>query len=115
MVLIVERLKNSSKPSQRFIQGFNKVATSLTLMFKITRSSEVSAPRAFGANDDEVVDGGGGGADETIGNLSKFRKSKFPTKTAKSKNRRVGATTVLRVNSRPDSKPLWDSCHLVLN
>lgn len=48
---------NSSKSSQRFIQGFNKLATLLTLMLKTTRSSKVLAPRVFGADDDEVVGG----------------------------------------------------------
>ena len=48
---------NSSKSSQRFIQGFNRLATLLTLMLKTTGSSKVSAPRVFGADDDEVVGG----------------------------------------------------------
>ena len=36
-------------------------------MLKTTGSSEVFSPRAFGADDDEVVGGvGGGGSDKTV-------------------------------------------------
>ena len=44
---------------QRFIQGFSRIATSLTAMLKITGSSVASA---FRVDDDEVVGGGGGDA-----------------------------------------------------
>lgn len=47
-------------------------------MLKTTGSFEVSAPRAFEADDDEVVGGSGSGADETMEILSKSRKSKIP-------------------------------------
>ena len=40
-----------------FIQGFSKIATSLTAMLKTTGSSVVSA---FRVDDNEVVGGGGG-------------------------------------------------------
>ena len=82
------KVKNllSPKSSQRFIQGVSKSATPLSPMMKTTGSSEVSALRAFGADDDEVVGvGGGGGEAETVEISSKSRKSKNPTKSAKSK------------------------------
>ena len=43
-----------------FIQGFSRIATSLTAMLKTTGSSIASA---FRVDDDEVVGGGGAGAD----------------------------------------------------
>ena len=47
------------------IQGSSKIVSPLTLMLIMspaTRSSEVSTPRAFGVDDDEVVGGGSGGS-----------------------------------------------------
>ena len=59
--MVVKQSKFSSKSSQRFIQDCNQLATPLPLILKTTGSSEVPAPRAIGAGDDEVVGGGGGG------------------------------------------------------
>ena len=56
---------------RRFIRGFSKIAAPLTSILKTTRSLE-SAPR-LGADDNEIV-GGGGKADDK--NLSKSKKSK---------------------------------------
>ena len=46
---------------RRFIRGFSRIAAPLTSMLKTTGSSD-SAPRALGADNDEVVGGGGGRA-----------------------------------------------------
>ena len=75
---------------QRFIHGFKRIAAPLTSMLKTTGSSEVSAPKMFRADDDEVVGGvGGRRADETVKNLSKSKK----LKNEKSENlTRIGAT-----------------------
>ena len=56
---------------QQFIRGFSSVAAAFTSMLKMTGSLDL-APR-LGANDDEVV-GGGGKADNR--NLLKSKKSK---------------------------------------
>ena len=61
----------------RFIQGFIRIAASLTFLLKTTESLEL-APKAFRANDNEVFGDGDGTANETVVNLSKneiFRKS----------------------------------------
>ena len=58
---------------RRFIRGFSRIAAPLTAILKTTGSSEESAPKAFRADGDEVVRGGR--ANETVKNLSKFRKS----------------------------------------
>ena len=57
---------------RRFIKGFNRIAAPLTSLLKTTRSSD-SASKAFRADDNEVV-GGGGRANETVVNLSKNNK-----------------------------------------
>ena len=90
MVVLHFRL-NRLKFSQRFIQGFSKLATLLTSMLKTTGSFEVWAPKAFGADGNEVV-GGGGGADEKVENLSKSRKSKQSTKLSRSSQRGIQAS-----------------------
>ena len=58
---------------QCFIRGFSKIATPLISMLKTTRSSEKSAPRAFKAGNNKVVEGGG---NETVVNLFKNEKSR---------------------------------------
>ena len=65
---------------RRFIRGFSRIAAPLTSMLKTTRSSETLAPRAFKASNNEVVEGGGSRADETIVNLSKNEKSRKSTR-----------------------------------
>ena len=45
---------------QRLTQVFSKLVTDLSLILKTTGSSEMPAPRAIRASDDEVVGGGGG-------------------------------------------------------
>ena len=49
----------------RFIQGFSRIAEPLISMLKTTESSGLSAPKAFRAENDEVV-GGGSRADKTV-------------------------------------------------
>ena len=79
----------SSDFYRRFIQGFRWIAAPLTSMLKTTGSSGLSAPKAFRAENDEVV-GGSGRADEMIvdpSNLvkksSKVEKPQKPEKVAK--------------------------------
>ena len=67
---------------RRFIQGFSRIATSLTAMLKTTGSSVASVSRV---DDDEVVGGGGVAKVEngrSIGGSDASRK-----KSTKSKNR----------------------------
>ena len=59
----------------RFIQGFSRVVALLTFLLKIIRSSK-SAPKAFKADDNEIVGGGGGKTNRTVVNLSKNEKSR---------------------------------------
>ena len=56
---------------RRFIRGFSRIAAPLTSMLKTTGSSEESAPKTFRADDDKVVDGGGGRANKTVRNSSR--------------------------------------------
>ena len=49
-------------------------------MLKTTRLFEVLAPKAFGADDDEVVGGGCGGANETIDKSAKIPKNRQRSK-----------------------------------
>ena len=65
----------SSDFYRRFIQGFSRIAAPFTSILKTTRSSGLSAPKAFKAENDEAV-GGGGRADETVVNSSKSSKSR---------------------------------------
>ena len=65
---------------RRFIRGFRKIAAPLTPILKTTGSFEVLAPRALGADNNEVVGGSDcGRVEETFKNLSKSRKSKHFT------------------------------------
>ena len=70
---------------RRFIRGFSRIAALLTSLLKTTESSEL-ASKAFRADDDEVVDGGGR-ANETVMNLSKNNKSRNSTRVLN-----IGAT-----------------------
>ena len=54
-------------------RGFSRIAIPLTSIIKITGSSRLSAPKAFRAENDEVV-GGGGRADKTV--VDSFKLSK---------------------------------------
>ena len=63
-------------------RGFNGIAAPLTSMLKTTGSSGLSAPKAFRAENDEVV-GGGGRADETVVDSSKSSKSRRIVKSRK--------------------------------
>ena len=74
---------------RRFIQGFSRIAAPLTSMLKTTGSSGLSAPKAFRAENNEVVEGGGR-ADEmivdssnSVEKSSKVEKSQKPEKFAK--------------------------------
>ena len=70
-----------------FIWGFSKIAAPLTSLLKTTGSSEL-APKAFRAEDDEIVSGGGSGrANGTVVNLFKNEKSKKLTRVPN-----IGAT-----------------------
>ena len=59
----------------RFIQSFSRIVALLTSLLKTTELSE-SAPKAFKADDNEVVSGGSGRANGTVVNLSKNEKSR---------------------------------------
>ena len=65
----------SSDFYRRFIQGFNRIAVPLTSILKTTRSFGLSTLKAFRAENNEVV-GGGGRADETVIDSSKLSKLK---------------------------------------
>ena len=71
---------------RRFIQGFSRIATPFTSLLKTTGSSEGSAPKAFRADDDEVVEVGSR-ANETVVNLFKNEKSRKSTRVSN-----IGAT-----------------------
>ena len=64
---------------QHFIQGFNRIAVLLTTLLKITGLSEL-APKAFRADDNKVVGGGGGKTNGIVVNLSKNKKSRKSTR-----------------------------------
>ena len=70
----------------RFIRGFSRIAAPLTSLLKTTGSSEESAPKAFRADDDEVV-GVGGRANGTVVNSSKNEISRNSTRVPN-----IGAT-----------------------
>ena len=74
---------------QRFIQGFSRMAASLTSMLKTTILPEKSTPERLGVDDDEVdrfgVGGNGVKHAKKSGKLSKSEKSKSE-KTSKSRN-----------------------------
>ena len=59
-----------------FIQGFSTIAAPLISLLKTTGSSDKSAPKAFKADGNEVVGGGGSKANETVINLSKNNQSR---------------------------------------
>ena len=69
----------------RFIQGFSRIAASLTSRLKTTGSSGSLALEVFRADDNEVVRVGGR-ADETVVHLSKSKKSRNLSKSKMSKN-----------------------------
>ena len=69
---------------RRFIRGFSKIAAPLTSMLKTTGSSD-SAPR-LGADDDEVVGGGGKAEDQNLSKSKKLKNVKSGVQT------RLGAT-----------------------
>ena len=77
---------------QRFIRGFSKIAASLTSMLKTTGSSTKSASKAFRADDNEVVGGGGGRVDETVKNSSKSKKLKNDKSEILTRSLDIGAT-----------------------
>ena len=74
---IVLTFKCSPDFYRRFIQGFSRIAAPLTSMLKTTGSSGLSAPKAFRAENDEIVEGGGR-ADETVVDSSKLSKVEKP-------------------------------------
>ena len=59
---------------RRFIRGFSRIAAPLTLMLKTTGSSKESTPKAFKADANEVVGGGGNRVNEMVKNSSKSKK-----------------------------------------
>ena len=61
---------------RRIIQRFSRIAILLISLLKIIGSSKKMAPKAFRADNDEVVGGGVGRAYKTVVNLSKNKKSK---------------------------------------
>ena len=71
---IVLTFRYSSDFYRRFIQGFSRIAVPLISMLKTTGSSGLPAPKAFRAENDEAV-GGGGRVDEMVVDLSKSSNS----------------------------------------
>ena len=90
---------------RRFIRGFSRIAAPLTSLLKTTGSSDESAPKAFRADGDEVVGGGGGRANETVVNSSKNDKSRNSTRVPN-----IGATgepNFLTPNAKKAFNHLW--------
>ena len=102
----IEAVKNWPKPTlvrdiqvfigfanfyQRFIQGFSKIAAPLTLMLKTIRSSKGLASKAFRADANEIVEGGGGRVNKTVKNLSKSKKSKNEKSKILTRSSDIGA------------------------
>ena len=88
----------------RFIRYFSRIAAPLTSLLKTTESSEESTPKAFRADDDEIV-GGGNKTNETVVNLSKNEKSRKSTHVPN-----IGATrepTFLTPNAKKTFNHLW--------
>ena len=94
---------------QRFIRGFSKIATLLTLMLKTTGLSEKSPLKAFRAGNNEVVGGGGSRADETVvdSSTSKNEKSRKLTYMPN-----IGATEESNFLT-PDAKEAFNHLRLV--
>ena len=91
----IEAIKNWPKPMlirdiqifigfanfyQRLIQDFSKIVALLTLMLKTTGLFKKLGLKQFKANNNEVVDDGGGRANRMIVNLSKNKKSRKSTR-----------------------------------
>ena len=72
---VVNLCKNKKIPNfyRHFIRGFSRIAALLTSLLKTTRLSE-SAPKAFRADDNEVIGGSDDRADETVMDSSKSKK-----------------------------------------
>ena len=77
---------------RRFIRGFSRIAAPLTSMLKTTGSSDL-APKAFRADDDEVV-----GVVAELIKRSRIRLSPKSRKTISPKFRRVPRISELREN-----------------
>ena len=84
----------------RLIQGFSRIAASLTSRVKTTKSFEKLALRAFRANNNKVVKGGGGRANETIVDLSKPKNNKFEKLTRVLNIRAIGKPIFLTSNAK---------------
>ena len=69
----------------RFIQSFSKIAALLIFLLKMTRLYEKLAPKTFRANNNKVVNDGGGRTNETVVNLFENKKSKKLTYVLKIK------------------------------
>ena len=100
VVVVVDQTEHRLKSSQHFLQGFSRIAAPLTSMLKTTGSSD-SAPRALGADNDEVVGGDSGGTDETIDKSAKPKNIKKSLKAKKksAKARRFGKTYLPKLRS----------------
>ena len=71
-----------------FIRGFSRIAALLTFLLKTIKSSDESASKAFRADGNKVVSGGGSGrANGTVVNSSKNEKSRNSTRVPN-----IGAT-----------------------
>ena len=92
---------------QRFIQGFSKIIALLTSLLKTTRSLELG-PKAFKADDNKVVGGDGGKADETVVDSSKFKNEKS-RKSMRMPN--IGATRKPNFLT-PDAKKAFNQLRL---
>ena len=73
-----------------FIQGFSRIAAPFISILKTTGSSDLT-PKAFGADDNEVV-GVGSRANETFKNLSKSKKAKNDESKSSTRSLDIRAT-----------------------
>ena len=91
---------------RRFIRGFSRIAALLTSLLKTTRSFNELALKAFRADDNEVVGGGGSKADETVMNSFKNKKSRKSTRVPN-----IGATEKPNFLT-PDAKKVFNHLRL---
>ena len=93
--------KNEKIPNfyWRFIQGFSKIAAPFTFLLKTTGSSE-SAPKAFKADDNEVVGDASGRANKTFMDSSKSKNEKSRILTRVPNIGAIGEPNFLTLNTK---------------
>lgn len=72
----IQILINFANFYQYFILDFDRIIIPFILILKRTESSKPLAPKAFKTNDNEVIRDNSSKANETVKNLSKFKKPK---------------------------------------